>query len=172
MIFAWTSHAGDPFLWFSGTVPQRYRRGQMADLPGTFLGHRAPEGWSKIAEFAKAFYVGLESAIDLAAEDFADRPDETLWDAAVSAIEDFAPHVPPPLVTPLQLGGVSVEWHLLDLDIEIRFRAGYPPFVVIDDVRGELPAFGGHDLALANSVAALRLLASRRSQPGVIDAAA
>ncbi len=141
-------------------------------LPGSFLGTVPPEQWSAIWAFARAFYVGLDCAADLAAEDLADLPNETVWESALSALQDFAPFVPAPLVTPLQLGGVSIEWHIHDIDIEVRFRANHPPFVLVDDVRNECPAFRGQDPLLNKVISALKLLAQRTSQPHVIDAAA
>jgi hypothetical protein len=59
-------------------------------MPGTFLGGLTPSGWDHIREFGKAFYHGLECAIELSTEGLADQPNEALWDEAISAIGGFA----------------------------------------------------------------------------------
>jgi hypothetical protein len=161
------------YVWYPGTRAHAQRSAYSArGMPGTFLGGLPPSGWTQIWEFGRAFYLGRECAAELATEDLADQPNEALWDEAISAIEDFAGRVPAPLVTPLQLGGLSVEWHSHDLDLELRFRVGHPPFTLIDDIRGECAEFRDHDPGLVNAIAAMNLLARRSSQQTSMYAAA
>ena len=138
-------------------VPSRPPR----PMPGASLGQTTPQGWSQIANFYRAFILGLDFAYEMVADDAMDPPNPQVWEQAIDAMVGFAGHVPLPLVTPLQLGGVSVEWHEHDIDLEVRFRPGVPPFVSVDDVRGLCAAFQGHDKNLVNALSALTTLATR-----------
>ena len=130
-------------------------------MPGASLGQTTPLRWSEIANFYQAFNLGLDCANEMVADDAMDPPDAQVWEQALDAVVGFAGYVPLPLVTPLQLGGVSVEWHTHDIDLEIRFRAGAPPFVLTDDVRDEYPTFQGRDPNLTHVRKTLTNLAAR-----------
>ena len=139
-------------------VPQQV---PMMPIPGASLGQTTPQRWSEIANFYQAFNLGLDCANEMVAVDAMDPPDAHVWEQALAAVAGFAGYVPLPLVIPLQLGGVSVEWHTHDIDLEIRFRAGSPPFVLTDDVRGEYPTFQGRDPKLTYVRNTLTTLATR-----------
>ncbi len=130
-------------------------------VPGASLGQITPQRWQQIANFYQAFNLGLDCANEMMAEDAIDPPAPQIWEQALEAVVGFAGYVPLPLVIPLQLGGVSVEWHIYDIDLEVRFRADTPPFVLTDDVRGEFQAFRGRDPSLAHVRKALETLAGR-----------
>lgn len=130
-------------------------------VPGASLGQTTPQRWQQIANFYHAFILGLDCGTEMVADDAMDPPAPQVWEQALDAVLGFAGYVPLPLVTPLQLGGVSVEWHVYDIDLEIRFRADTPPFVLTNDVRGEYQAFRGRDPNLAHVRKALATLAAR-----------
>jgi len=130
-------------------------------VPGISLGQTAPRRWQNIAKFREAFNLGLDCAGAMVSDDALDPPDPKIWNYALDAVRNFAGFVPTPLVTPLQLGGVSVEWHAYGIDLEIWFRSGAPPFVLIDDVRDAFPTFQGRDSHLSHAYTALKHLADR-----------
>ena len=65
------------------------------------------------------------------------------------------------LVNPLQLGGVSCEWHELGINLELRFRGLTDIFAVIEDARSELTEYYGPDGELLRAREALAVLAQR-----------
>ncbi len=134
---------------------------QPNSMPGASLGATTPHQWSKIKDFLLAFSIGLDCAKDMVADDAADPPNAQIWEHAIGAMADFAGYVPVPLVLPLQLGGVSVEWHEHDIDLEILFRTDSSPYTVIDDVRAECSPFRGRDPNVIHARRALSFLAAR-----------
>jgi hypothetical protein len=135
-------------------------------VPGVTLGPRTPSVVNaeiqREREFTAAFVAGLQLAAEATAADEADAPDADIWTYASDALSPFARLLPPPLVDPLQLGGVSFEWHEFGLNIELRFRGRADVYVVIEDARGELAEFHGRDVELHRAREALAVLAMRQ----------
>lgn len=129
--------------------------------PGSTLGSDSPRQWGRINAFRNAFIAGLESARDIVADDAADPPDISIWNKAIDALSPYAGDVSPPLVTLLQLGAVSIEWHDQGLNIEVRFREDRDPFVVIEDTRDECDRYYGRDRGLIRVRTALAVLSRR-----------
>jgi len=135
--------------------------------PGTALGLMPPSAMrefeKKKRDFFDAIKVGANLAIEMAIADEMDAPNFDLWKSASIRLIPFVGQVSAPLVHPLQLGGVSFEWHDAGLNIEIRFRGPQDIFVVIEDARGELPEFMGKDPWLSQAAPALFSLMARQS---------
>jgi len=136
-------------------------------VPGVALGPRAPSvvmaELQREHNFMAAFASGLRFAAEMAAADEADAPNADIWAYAWRELRPFAPLLPPLLVNPLQLGGVSCEWHEVGINIELRFRGLADVFAVIEDARGELPEFYDRDLELRRAREALVVLAMRQA---------
>ena len=83
------------------------------------------------------------------------------------ALQSLAPliislRLPPPLILPLQGGGIGAEWHTSGMNIELRFRKPYDVYALLEDARGTTP-YHGRDPDLAYTHPALQEL-SRRHQ--------
>jgi hypothetical protein len=170
----WPVRARSPKAWdtlgFKRTLARAFQgdRGYAQtgkQLLGAALGASSPgsiiAGLRQEHEFAAAFNLGAELAADMAAADEADPADPEIWGAAFDALSNFARFLPAPLVSPLQLGGLSIEWHEVALNIELRFRGLTDIYTVIEDARRELATFQGHDVDLRRAENALRTLAAR-----------
>jgi hypothetical protein len=129
------------------------------------LGATSPRDYASAAAAAQSYLEAFESAASVALEMIAagdiDQPDAALWEQAINVLAPYAARIEKPLVYPLQLGGVSVEWHAEGLDIEIRFRGVGDIFTVVKDVRNKLPRHLGRDPELTHATTALRTLAAR-----------
>ena len=112
-------------------------------------------------DFLEAFTTGFRLALDTAAADEADPPAIETWTKALEKLRPFAHLLPPMLVSPLQLGGVSCEWHELGINLELRFRGLTDIFAVIEDARSELTEYYGPDAELLHAGEALAVLAQR-----------
>ena len=112
-------------------------------------------------EFRAAFQSALLAAMEATSQDEADPPDPQIWNAATTWLARYAVNVATPLLCPLQLGGLSIEWHDHGLNIEARFRNTNHVYAVIEDARAEVATFQGRDNTLARVNAALKLLAHR-----------
>ena len=82
------------------------------------------------------------------------------------AIQSLAPLVmslrlPPPLILPLESGGIGAEWHTSGMNIELRFRKPYDVYAVLEDVRGATTPFYGRDPDLVHTHPALQQLSRR-----------
>jgi hypothetical protein len=97
----------------------------------------------------------------MAAADEADPPSMEIWQNAWDALAFFQTKLPAPLLAPLQLGGLSAEWHERGMNIEVRFRGAENAFVVIQDARKEVPEFLGPDPKLIRARGALEKLSAR-----------
>jgi hypothetical protein len=117
----------------------------------------------KKRDFFDAIKAGASLAIEMAMADEMDAPDFDIWKSASIRLIPYVGQVSPPLVHPLQLGGVSFEWHDAGLNIEIRFRGPQDIFVVIEDARGEVAEFMGKDPWLTEAMPALFALMSRQA---------
>lgn len=135
--------------------------------PGAALGLATPSGIKararKIKDFFEALQAGILLAISLVADDEIDVPDLNLWKSTISKMLSYAGQISAPLVHPLQLGGVSFEWHDAGMNIEIRFRGEQDIFVVIEDARQEIPEFYGKDPSLHKAGQALGTLIRRQA---------
>jgi len=135
-------------------------------IPGMALGITTPRtvraGAQREHEFLEAFLAAADIATEMVAADEMDAPDPGIWASAVMALRPFAPYLSAPLVNPLQLGGVSCEWHEHGINLELRFRASGDVYAVIEDARGELADFHGRDSALRQAANALRALWRRQ----------
>jgi hypothetical protein len=142
-----------------------YSRAPEQEIPlygasGT-LGLDTPTGFQRTRDFFDAFEAGRALAIELAVAGEADPPDMKIWLEALKVLSAYAPFVNEPMVSPLQLGGVSFEWHVHGLNIELRFRGVNDVFVVIEDAKDTLAEFLGRDPGLGKARAALMALANR-----------
>ena len=82
------------------------------------------------------------------------------------AIETLLPLIksfklPPPLILPLQNGGIGTEWHALGMNIELRFRKPYEVYAVFEDAHGVIPPYHGRDRDLVQARSALSELSTR-----------
>ena len=94
--------------------------------------------------------------------------DGKAWLHAAHSIKGVSRYldIPVPLVLPLRDGGVGVEWHECGLNIELRFRYSARAYVLIEDVRGIIPAHQSEDHFFMWSETALRELSERRRKAG------
>ncbi len=113
-------------------------------------------------DFAAAFNTAAELADEMVAADEMDHPDPDIWNCAWTRLSPFAATLAAPLVSPLQLGGVSCEWHEHGMNIELRFRGIDDVYAVVEDVRGEAVEFHGRDPGLIRATSALRILVARQ----------
>ncbi len=113
-------------------------------------------------DFAAAFNAAAELAHEMVTADEMDLPDPDIWNCAWTSLSQFAAKLTAPLVNPLQLGGVSCEWHEHGMNIELRFRGINDVYTVVEDVRGEAAEFHGRDPGLIRATNALRILVARQ----------
>lgn len=136
-----------------------------AAMPGAALGIASPgaimSSMQRGRELLDAYRSVMEMAVEMAAADEADPPSPETWGFAFLALLSFSAKLPLPLLSPLQLGGLSAEWHERGMNIELRFRGVDDVFAVIEDATGEIPEFQGRDPTLARTAAALGRLADR-----------
>jgi hypothetical protein len=111
--------------------------------------------------YREAFESAAFLVQDMIAAGDIDQPNTAIWQQAIYALVPYSAWIEKPLVYPLQLGGVSVEWHGEGLDIEVRFRGVGDIFTVVKDARNEQPRYLGRDPDLTHANAALRVLAAR-----------
>jgi hypothetical protein len=84
------------------------------------------------------------------------------------AIQSLAPviailQLPPPLMLPLQNGGIGAEWHGSGLNIELRFRRPYDVYAVLEDARNAIQEYHGRDPDLVHTRPVLSQLRARLS---------
>jgi hypothetical protein len=82
------------------------------------------------------------------------------------AIQNLAPviatlELPPPLMLPLQNGGIGAEWHASGLNIELRFRKPYDIYAVLEDARNVIKEYHGRDPDLVQTRPVLSQLRAR-----------
>jgi hypothetical protein len=116
-----------------------------------------------IEKFGEALTDALELANTMVADEEGDPVDDQTW---IYAIQSLAPLVmslklPPPLILPLQNGGIGAEWHTFGINIELRFRKPYDIYAVLEDAQGAFPTYHGRDPDLVHARSALRELGTR-----------
>jgi len=121
---------------------------------------------AKIDQFIQALVDAHElSAAMTAEEEIAPIDVHTLR----FAIQSLAPLItalklPPPLMLPLQNGGIGAEWHTSGLNIELRFRKPYEVYAVLEDARNVISAYHGRDPYLVRARPVLSALSARASE--------
>jgi hypothetical protein len=161
--FAHQDLAGATLPWRDGSS----FASAFSPAPGVALGMATPSvikaAAEKLRDFAEAVRAGIILALEMAAADEIDQPHLEIWKSALLKILPYASLITAPLVHPLQLGGVGLEWHDHGMNIELRFRGEDDVFAVIEDARGELQEFYGRDAGLRRSSAALNLFMQRQA---------
>jgi hypothetical protein len=118
---------------------------------------------TRIEGFAQALTEALELCDTMVADEEGDPVnDQTL----LYAIQSLAPliisfQLPPPLILPLQNGGIGAEWHTSGMNIELRVRKPYDIYAVLEDAQGAIPQYYGRDPDLVHARAALCELSTR-----------
>jgi len=72
--------------------------------------------------------------------------------------------LPPPLILPLQNGGIGTEWHAFGMNIELRFRKPYEVYAVFEDARGVISPYHDRDRDLVQARSALSELSARAAK--------
>ena len=108
----------------------------------------------------------FNEALFLAEQEEFEIPDDRSWIFALAFLRRIfcdprSVRLELPLILPLDLGGLSAEWHNHGLNIEIRFRASQPVYVIIEDARAEIRGYRGRDPSLARAFEAIIALALR-----------
>jgi hypothetical protein len=117
-------------------------------------------------ELDSAFACAFGEALFLAEQDEIEAPEDRCWIFAHEVLNKifcdpkFA-KLDLPLILPLDLGGLSIEWHDHDLNIEIRFRKSQPIYVVLEDALGQISEYRGRDSSLSRSFEAITALSHR-----------
>jgi len=117
------------------------------DLEGLFL--------DALRHHAAMLYEGEIDPIDVQTWQFA-------WQSLSGIAETY--DLVPPLIAPLQGGGVGVEWHDRGLNIELRFRAPYKVYAAIEDARNSIEPWSDFDPFFSHVLPALQSLSRRRAE--------
>jgi hypothetical protein len=117
----------------------------------------------RIEEFGQALTDALEVCDTMVADEEGDPVDDQTF---LYGIQSLAPliisfQLPPPLVLPLQNGGIGAEWHSSGMNIELRVRKPYDIYAVVEDARGVIPQYFGRDPDLVHARSALCELSTR-----------
>jgi len=117
-------------------------------------------------ELDSAFASAFGEALFLAEQGEIEAPENRCWVFAHEVLNKFFcdprfAKVDLPLILPLDLGGLSIEWHDHDLNIEIRFRTSQPIYVVIEDALRQVSEYRGRDPSLTHSFEAITALSHR-----------
>lgn len=159
----WLSARAAPPLWRNMRGLQGY--GSLA--PGRTLGGISPtstiQGYRNKSNFDRAIVDAVETAAEMHRAAEMALPNESVWNDAIAFLQAYAMVLGAPLITPLQGGGLSAEWHEHGLNIELRFRKDRDVFAVIEDARGEIEAFMARDPDLDHAAQALNILVQRLS---------
>ena len=152
-----------PFNGYVGSSTTVVRAWQQ-DFNDQSLTGRTPEPLqTRLTKFIEAVEEAVELSEAMVAAEENDPIDQQTF---VYAMQSLLPAIislqlPPPLVLPLQSGGIGVEWHTGGMNIELRFRKAYDIFAVLEDAQGRIEAFHGRDPNLDHSRLALNELSSR-----------
>lgn len=113
--------------------------------------------------FVRALNDAIELAEVMVAEDESAplNPQTLIYAAQILAPLVVALKLPPPLMLPLQNGGIGAEWHVFGMNIELRFRRPYEVYTVLEDALGAIPPYHGRDPYLVQARSALRELRAR-----------
>ncbi len=117
----------------------------------------------KIEQFREALRDALELSDTMIADEAGDPIDNQTMIYAIQSLEPLfmSLNLPPPLVLPLQNGGIGTEWHTSGMNIELRFRKPYDVYAVLEDAQGAVPPYHGRDPHLVQSRSALCELSAR-----------
>jgi hypothetical protein len=118
---------------------------------------------ARLEKFGKVLSDAIKLSDTMVAEDEAAPIDLQTLTYAVEALVPLivAMELPPPLMLPLQNGGIGAEWHEYGMNIELRFRRPYHVYAVLEDAIGAIPPFYGRDPHLVQARMALRAMAER-----------
>ncbi|MCA3278734.1 MAG: hypothetical protein ING10_05645 [Roseomonas sp.] len=113
-----------------------------------------------------AFARTFSDALQMADWEEIEAPDVDCWRVARRFLQVFFddrlfPALDLPLITPLDLGGISVEWHKHGLNIELRFRPGGYVYVIVEDARRTIPKHSGRDPSFRAAIEGIVELALR-----------
>ena len=154
--------------WEMGALTQRraFRPfttslGLSADDPpvSTFVDPQA----SALDAFFDAVREAVDQAVAMADEGEIAPPNAQTYQFAIVSLAPLA-HVfalPAPLLLPLQDGGIGAEWHDHGLNVELRFRAPYDVYAVIEDADAIVDELHGRDNDLKKAQLALAELSHR-----------
>jgi hypothetical protein len=115
----------------------------------------------------EGFVQALTEALQLCDTMVADEEGDPVDDQTLLyAIQSLAPlilslELPPPLMLPLQNGGIGAEWHTSGMNIELRVRKPYDIYAVLEDAQGVISEYYGRDPDLVHARAALCELSTR-----------
>lgn len=117
----------------------------------------------RIEKFGEVLTDALELSQTMVADEEGDPVDDQ---TLLYAIQSLAPliisfELPPPLILPLQNGGIGAEWHTSGMNIELRVRRPYDIYAVLEDARGAIPQYHGRDPDLVRARSALCELSTR-----------
>jgi hypothetical protein len=117
-------------------------------------------------EFIVAFQEALNQHNLMSSEADIDPIDPQTWEYAWQSLSAIAKthDLPPPLVSPLQGGGVGAEWHDRGMNIELRFRAPYKVYAVIEDTLDQIQPLSDFDPHFAYVLPALQNFSRRKGR--------
>jgi hypothetical protein len=117
----------------------------------------------RIERFTDALIDALELSYSMVASEEADPVDHQTLAYAIQSLVPFVMtlELPPPLILPLQSGGISAEWHESGINVELRFRKPYDIYAVLEDARGVFGPIHSRDPELVHTRSALYELSSR-----------
>jgi hypothetical protein len=136
--------------------PEAIPHGSLAALTDKLL-------WGRLDEFRAALSEAIELSVTYVSEDEAAPIDNQIFTYALKVLTPLFIkwEMPAPLVLPLQNGGIGVEWHVLGMNIELRFRYPYHIYAVIEDAHNAISPYSGRDPDLLLSQSALAELSAR-----------
>jgi hypothetical protein len=144
---------------------QRTSGSQRQSLSQPPLTARAPEESLrvKIEQFREALRDALELSDTMIADEAGEPIDNQTLIYAIQTLEPLVMSLklPPPLMLPLQNGGIGAEWHTSGMNIELRFRKPYDVYAVLEDAQGAVPQYHGRDPHLVQAGSALCELSAR-----------
>jgi hypothetical protein len=120
-------------------------------------------GQDRLERFIDALNDALQLSHTSAASDEGDPIDHQTLTYAVQSLAPLmvSLELSPPLILPLQNGGIGAEWHTSGMNIELRFRKPYDVYAVLEDARGIISPFHSRDPELVNASSALSELGKR-----------
>jgi hypothetical protein len=153
---------------------QSSRRTTTSPRVSVILAEFRNEAASALSEAVKSRSNALDDAFERAFLDallLADceeieAPNVDCWRVARRFLQVFFddrlfPELDLPLIAPLDLGGISVEWHKHGLNIELRFRPGGYVYVIVEDARRTIPKHSGRDPSFRAAIEGIVELALR-----------
>jgi hypothetical protein len=161
--FTWDTRVPSPATT-AGTRDQgnsSFQQQVLNEQPLTALVPKAVQ--NRIEKFLEAVNEALELSNTMVASEEGDPLDHQTF---LYAIQSLVPLImslklPPPLILPLQSGGIGAEWHTGGMNIELRFRKPYDIYAVFEDARGAIEPFHSRDPDLVRARSALGELSTR-----------